>query len=200
MLTTTINKATTTQTFEDKVRQYAAFFDGAKKDFESAFDDLYHKDFVGLEWVSLDPLRQAVDKETKKRVDKQRLAAGAKITSVAYTRIGHHKALIRFYLESEGITDESGSGSGSGSSCIILKYLVTIKDTKIIESRQISTSSYDGILEGRDNITMRTIGDGITSKRRLIGAYCVSDCHTIKRGYQHRMAAIFKGRSKTIAE
>ena len=189
MLTTTINKATTTQTFEDKVRQYAAFFDGTKKDFsevESTFDDLYHSDFVSLEWISLDPSRQAVDKKAKKELDKQRLAAGAKITNVTYTRIDYNKALIQLCLESEGTTDESGT---SGSSGIILKYLVTIKDKKIIESRQTSTSSYNDLLEGRHHIT---------SKRRLIGAYCLSDCHSIKRGYQHGKAAIFKGRSKGL--
>ncbi len=39
---TTNNKATT-QTFEDKVRQYAALFDGTEKDFsevEAIFDNL----------------------------------------------------------------------------------------------------------------------------------------------------------------
>ena len=198
MLTTTNNKATTTttttQTFEDKVRQYAAVFDGTKKDFseaESAFDDLYHNDFVGLEWISLDPLRQA-----KKEVDKQRLAAGAKITNVTYTRIDYNKALIQFYLENEDTTDESGSSSGSSS--ISLKFLVTIKDKKIIEARQISTSSYNDLLEGRHHMNMRTIGDGITSKRRLVGAYFLSDCYSIERGYHHAEAAIFKGRCKGL--
>lgn len=45
---TTTNNATT-QTFEDKIRQYAALFDGTKKDFsevEAIFDNLYHEDFV----------------------------------------------------------------------------------------------------------------------------------------------------------
>ena len=46
---TTKNKATT-QTFEDKVCQYATIFDGTMKDFsevEAIFDNLYRKDFVG---------------------------------------------------------------------------------------------------------------------------------------------------------
>ena len=161
---TTTNKATTTQTFEDKVRQYAALFDGTKKDFsevESAlFDDLYHDDFRG----------QAVDKEAKKELDKQRLAAGAKITNLTYKRIDYNKALIQICLEN---ADEGGSGSS-----IILK-LNTIKDKKIIEARQISNEPLD---TGIDIIT----------------AYCLSDCHSIKRGYQHVEAAIFKGRSKGL--
>ena len=163
MCTTTTNKATT-QTFEDKVRQYAALFDGTKKDFsevESAlFDDLYHDDFQG----------QDVDKEAKKELDKQRLAAGAKITNLTYKRIDYNKALIQICLEN---ADESGSGSS-----IILK-LNTIKDKKIIEARQISNEPLD---TGIDIIT----------------AYCLSDYHSMKRGYLHGEAAIFKGRSKGL--
>src|SRR5210317_225419 len=125
----TTNKATTTQTFEDKVRQYAAIFDGTEKDFsevESAlFDDLYHKDFVGLEW-------RIIDNEAKKEYHKQLLAAGAKITNVTYTRIDYNKALIQFCLESED-NDESSSCSNS----ILSKFLVTIKDKKMIEARQV---------------------------------------------------------------
>ena len=126
MCTTTNKAKTTTQTFEDKVRQYAALFDGTKKDFsevESAFDDLYHDDFHG----------PFVDKDTKKEYDRQRLAAGAKITNVTYTRIDYNKALIQFCLESEDDNDESSSSSSS----ILLKFLVTIKDKKIIEARHI---------------------------------------------------------------
>ena len=47
---TTTTVASSTQTFEDKVRQYAALFDGTKKDFseiEAILDNLYHEDFVG---------------------------------------------------------------------------------------------------------------------------------------------------------
>jgi hypothetical protein len=47
---TTTTVASSTQTFEHKVRQYAAIFDGTKKDFsevEAIFDNLYHDDFVG---------------------------------------------------------------------------------------------------------------------------------------------------------
>ncbi len=180
---TITNQATATQTLEDKVRQYAVLFDGTKKDFsevESAFDDLYHKEFVGLEWpedIALDPLRQFIDKKAKKELDKQRLAAGAKITNLTYTRIDYNKALIQFCLESEGTADESGSGSSS----IIFKFLVTIKDKKIIEARQISYEPLDTEIE-------------------IIIAYCLSDCHSIRRGYQHGEAAIFKGRSKGLLQ
>jgi hypothetical protein len=178
MCTTTINinKARTTQTFEDKVRQYAAIF--AKKKFsevESAlFDDLYHN---RVSW-------------SRKEYDEQLLAAGAKITNLTYTRIDYNKALIQFCLESEGTADET-SNSSSNNKSILLKFLVTIKDKKIIDARQIidasqcsQNSSYNDLLEGRD----------------IIVAYCLSDYHSIRRGYQHGEAAIFKGRSKGLLQ
>ena len=171
----TTNKATaTTQTFEDKVRQYGALFDGTKKDFsevETIFDNLYHEDFVGTTSNG-----EELNKETKKELDKQRLAAGAKITNVTYKRIDYNKALVEFYLESEG-TDESSNSS------IILKFLVTIKNKKIIETRYISDEPLDTEIE-------------------IITAYCLSDCHSIRRGYQQMEAAIFifKGRSKGLLQ
>ena len=79
--------------------------------------------------------------------------------------------------ESEG-TDESSSSSNSINS----KFLVTIKDKKIIEARQISDEPLDTEIE-------------------IITAYCLSDCHSIRWGYQHIMeAAIFKGRSKGLLQ
>ena len=192
---TITNKATTTQTFEAKVRQYGALFDGTKKDFsevETIFDNLYHEDFVGTTSNG-----EEFDKETKKELDKQRLAAGAKITNVTYTRIDYNKALVQFCLESEdNDDDESGNSniiinSSSSSSSILLKFLVTIKDKKIIEARHIidarqcsQNSSYNDLLVGKD----------------IIIAYCLSDCHSIRRGYQHGEAAIFKGRSKGLLQ
>ena len=88
---TTTNKATT-QTFEDKVHQYAALFDGTKKDFsevEAIFDNLYHEDFVGETSNG-----EELNKKARKELDKQRLAAGAKITHVTYKRIDYNKALV----------------------------------------------------------------------------------------------------------
>ena len=68
---------------------------------------------------------EEINKQTKKRLDEKRLAAGSKVTNVAYTRIDYNKALVEFHLESEG------------KSIIIAQYLVTIKDKKIIEARQV---------------------------------------------------------------
>ena len=196
ILSLTTKKATT-QTFEDKVRQYGALFDGTKKDFsevETIFDNLYHEDFVGTTSNG-----EELNKETKKELDKQRLAAGAKITNVTYTRIDYNKALVQFCLESEDNHDESGNSNiiinnnnnNDSSSSIHLKFLVTIKDKKIIEARHIidarqcsQNSSYNDLLVGRD----------------IIIAYCLSDCHSIRRGYQHGEAAIFKGRSKGLLQ
>jgi hypothetical protein len=66
-----------------------------------------------------------INKETKKQLEKKRLAAGLKVTNVAYTRIDYNKALVEFHLESEGKS-------------ILAQYLVTIKDKKIIEVRQVA--------------------------------------------------------------
>ncbi len=78
---------------------------------------------------------------------------------MTYTRIDYNKALIQLYLESEGTTDESDS-----SSSILLKFLVTIKDKKIIQARLISDETLDTEID-------------------IIMAYCLSDCHTIRRGF-----------------
>ena len=170
---TTTNKATT-QTFEDKVRQYAAIFNGTKKDFsevEAIFDNLYHEDFVASS------NGEKLNKEGKKELDKQRLAAGAKITNVTYKRIDYNKALVEFCVEESEGTDESHSGNSS----ITSKFLVTIKGKKIIEARQISDEPLDTGIE-------------------TITAYCLSDCHSIRRGCQHVETAIFKGRSKGLLQ
>ena len=172
---TTTTVASSTQTFEDKVRQYAAIFDGTKKDFsevEAIFDNFYHEDFVGETSNG-----EKLNKEGRKELDKQRFAAGAKITHVTYKRIDYNKALVEFCLEESEGTDESSSISNS----IISKFLVTIKDKKIIEARQISDEPLDTEIE-------------------IITAYCLSDCHSVRRGYQHMEAAIFKGRSKGLLQ
>jgi hypothetical protein len=121
---TTTTVASSTQTFEHKVRQYAAIFDGTKKDFsevEAIFYNLYHEDFVGETSNG-----EELDKEARKELDKQRLAAGAKITHVTYKRIDYNKALIEFYLFDLESEDKD----------IIIQTLVTIKDKKIIESNR----------------------------------------------------------------
>ena len=161
---TTTTVASSTQTFEDKVRQYAALFDGTKKDFsevEVIFDNLYHEDFVGTASNG-----EEFDKKARKELDKQRLAAGAKITNVTYKRIDYNKALVEFYLFDLESEDKD----------IIIETLVTIKDKKIIESSRV---------------------DRLTG---IITAYCLSDCHSLRRGYQHMEAAIFKGRSKGLLQ
>ena len=84
--------------FEDKIRQYASFFDGRKDfsdDVESAFNGLYHDDFIGSDSIGIE-----INKETKKRLDMERLAAGVKVTSVACTRIDWNKALVNFFVHS----------------------------------------------------------------------------------------------------
>jgi len=115
--------STTTKptTFEDKISQYAALFDGSEKDFsdiEFTFNGLYHDDFLGT-----DSNGEEIDKAAKKQLDEKRLAAGVKVTNVEYTRTGWNKALVKFHLESDG-------------NSVISKYLVTIKDKKIIEARR----------------------------------------------------------------
>jgi hypothetical protein len=150
---TTITKPTS---FEDKIRQYAALFDGSEKDFsgaETMFNNLYHDDFIGT-----DSNGEEINKETKKRLDENRLAAGAKVTNVAYTRIDYNKALVEFHLESEGKS-------------VITQYLVTIKDKKIIEARQV---------------------DRLTG---VIKAWYLSGYHSIRRiqSYQHEGKVVFEG-------
>ena len=163
ILSLTTKKATT-QTFEDKVRQYAALFDGTKKDFsevEAIFDDLHHDDFM----VTLSN-GEELDREARKELDKQRLAAGAKITNMAYTRIDYNKALIEFCVEeSEGKN-------------VIVQNLVTIKDKKIIEARQVD----------------RLAG--------IIKAYWLSDYHSLRRvqSYQHEGKVIFEGKTSPFAD
>ena len=163
ILSLTTKKATT-QTFEDKVRQYAALFDGTKKDFsevEAIFDDLHHDDFM----VTLSN-GEELDREGRKELDKQRLAAGAKITNMAYTRIDYNKALIEFCVEeSEGKN-------------VIVQNLVTIKDKKIIEARQVD----------------RLAG--------IIKACWLSDYHSLRRvqSYQHEGKVIFEGKTSPFAD
>jgi len=163
LLSLTTTKATT-QTFEGKVRQYAALFDGTKKDFsevEAIFDDLHHDDFM----VTLSN-GEELDKETRKELDKQRLAAGAKITNVAYTRIDYNKALIEFCVEE------------SEDKNVIVQNLVTIKDKKIIEARQVD----------------RLAG--------IIKACWLSDYHSLRRvqSYQHEGKVIFEGKTSPFAD
>jgi hypothetical protein len=160
-------KATATTkhtTFEDKIRQYAALFDGSEKDFsvvEAMFNNLYHDDFIGT-----DSNGEEINKETKKQLDEKRLAAGAKVRNfaVAYTRIDYNKALVEFYSENEGKS-------------VISQYLVTIKDKKIIEARQVD----------------RLAG--------IIKAWYLSGYHSIRRiqSYQHEGKVIFEGQKSPFA-
>jgi len=157
---TTTTKRTT---FKQKVRQYAAFFDGSDKDFsdvESAFDDLYHDDFLGTESNG-----EEVNKETKKQLDEKRLAAGAKVTHVAYTRTDWNKALVKYHLEIDGKS-------------IISKYLVTIKDKKVIEAQYVN---------------------GVAG---MVKAAWVSDFHLIRRvqSYQHVDKVVFEGYVSPFAD
>ena len=152
----TSNTTTKPTKLEDKIRHYAALFDGSEKDFsgvETLFNDLYHDDFIGT-----DSNGEEINKETKKRLDENRLAAGAKVTNVAYTRIDYNKALVEFHLESEGKS-------------ILAQYLVTIKDKKIIEARQV---------------------DRLTG---VIKAWYLSGYHSIRRiqSYQHEGKVVFEG-------
>ena len=103
--------------------------------------------------------------EAKKELTEQRFAAGAKITNVAYTRIDYNKALIEFCLESEGKN-------------VIIQNLVTIKDKKIIEARQVD----------------RLAG--------IIKACWLSDYHSIRRvqSYQHEGKVIFEGKTSPFAD
>ena len=161
---TTTTVASSTQTFEHKVRQYAAIFDGTKKDFsevEAIFYNLYHEDFVGETSNG-----EELDKEARKELDKQRLAAGAKITNVAYTRIDYNKALIEFCVEE------------SEDKNVIVQNLVTIKDKKIIEARQVD----------------RLAG--------IIKACWLSDYHSLRRvqSYQHEGKVIFEGKTSPFAD
>lgn len=106
-------------TFEYKLRQYAALFDGSTKDFsdvEFTFNDLYHDDFLGTS------KEEEINKQTRKELDGKNLAAGAKITNVAYTTIDYNKAIVEFNL----VCEEGKS--------TINQYLITIKDKKIIEA------------------------------------------------------------------
>ena len=114
--------------FEDKIRQYASFFDGRKDfsddDMESAFNDLYHEDFIGTDSIGIE-----IDKETKKRLDRESLAAGVSVsvTSIACTRIDWNKALVNFFV----INDFRNV------KVRVVQYLVTIMDKKIIEARHV---------------------------------------------------------------
>lgn len=164
ILSLTTKKSTKTQTFEDKIRQYAALFDGTKKDFseaEAIFDDLHHDDFM----VTLKN-GEELDREARKNLDKQRLAAGAKITNVAYTRIDYNKALIEFCVD-----EREGKN-------VIVQNLVTIKDNKIIEARQVD----------------RLAG--------IIKACWLSDYHSLRRvqSYQHEGKVIFEGKTSPFAD
>jgi len=122
-ITNNANATTKPTTFEDKIRQYAALFDGSEKDFcevESTFNGLHHDDFLGT-----DSNGEEIDKAAKKQLDEKRLAAGAKVTNVEYTRTDWNKALVEFHLESDG-------------NSVISQYYVTIKDKKIIEARHVN--------------------------------------------------------------
>ena len=119
MSSTNNSKANTKpKCFKAKVRQYAALFDGSEKDFssaaESAFNALYHNDFLGTEGNG----EEEINKEAKRQFDKERLAAGAKVTNVTFTRTDWNKSLVTFHIENQGET-------------AISKYLVTIQDKKI---------------------------------------------------------------------
>ena len=141
-----VTTKTTTKTVEDKIRQYAALFNGTERDFsvaEPIFNDVYHESFLGT--VSSGG---RIDKKAKRKLDEQRLAAGARIINVLFTRIDHNKALVEFYLENE----EKAISISSQS-----QYLVTIKDTKVIEAQ------YVDCLAG------------------IIKAYYLSDYHSLKR-------------------
>ena len=128
-MSSTTNANTTTKptptTVEDKIRQYAALFDGSEKDLSdvesSMFNDLYHDDFLGTNINGTE-----INRDAKKQLDETRLAAGAKVTNVEYTRIGINKALVEYHLESEG------------KSSVISQNLFTIKDKKIIEARHVN--------------------------------------------------------------
>ena len=166
---TTTTVASSTQTFEDKVRQYAALFDGTKKDFsevEAIFDNLYHEDFVGKTSNG-----EKLNKEARKELDKQRVAAGAKITHVTYKRLDYNKALIELCMESEGKD-------------VIIQTLVTIKDKKIIESNRVDR------LTGTIKLCL---SDCHSVRRGVRRGY-----HSVRRGCHHVAADIFKGHSKGL--
>ncbi len=166
---TTTTVASSTQTFEDKVRQYAALFDGTKKDFsevEAIFDNLYHEDFVGETSNG-----EKLNKEGRKELDKQRFAAAAKITHVTYKRIDYNKALVEFYLFDLESEDKD----------IIIQTLVSIKDKKIIESNRV------------DRLTGIIAAYWLSDYHSLRRGY-----HSVRRGCQYMAADIFKGRSKGL--
>ena len=169
---TTTTVASSTQTFEDKVRQYAALFDGTKKDFsevEAIFDNLYHEDFVGKTSNG-----EELDKEARKELDKQRLAAGAKITHVTYKRIDYNKALVEFYLIDLESDDKD----------VWIQTLVSIKDKKIIESNRVDR------LTGTIKLCL---SDCHSVRRGVRRGY-----HSVRRGCHHVAADIFKGHSKGL--
>ena len=162
--TSKAHAAKTKPTFEDKIRQYAALFDGTEKDFsavETTFNNLYHDDFLGTDSSH----GEEINKDAKKQLDEQRLLAGAKITNVAYTRIDWNKALVEFHLEKEGKNT-------------ISQYLITIKDKKIVEARNVN----------------RLVG--------VIKAHYLSSYHSVRRvqSYQHEGTVIFKDQSSPFAE
>jgi hypothetical protein len=67
-----VTTKTTTKTVEDKIRQYAALFNGTERDFsvaEPIFNDVYHESFLGT--VSRGG---GIDKKAKRKLDEQRLA------------------------------------------------------------------------------------------------------------------------------
>ena len=107
-------------------------------------------------------------KEARKELDKQRLAAGAKITHVTYKRLDYNKALVEFYL----IDLESDNKD------VWIQTLVSIKDKKIIEARQVD----------------RLAG--------IIKACWLSDYHSLRRvqSYQHEGKLIFEGKTSPFAD
>eukprot|EP00986_Skeletonema_menzelii_P019715 scaffold29009_cov137-Skeletonema_menzelii.AAC.1 len=120
---TDANATSKSTTFDDKIRQYASLFDGSKKDFsESAFNDLYHDDFLATDSIGI-----GINRETKKQLDRERLAAGVEVTNIEYTRIDWNKALVEFHVKNECHYVRVR----------VAQYLVTIKDKKIIEARHV---------------------------------------------------------------
>ena len=118
---------------------------------------------------------EELNKEGRKELDKQRLAARAKITNVIYKRIDYNKALVEFYLFDLESEDKD----------IIIQTLVTIKDKKIIESNRVDR--FTGIIKAYWLSDFHSVRRGV---RR--------GCHSFRRGCQHMAADIFKGRSNGL--
>ena len=115
----------TPKSFEDKLTQYFSLFKGTDVSYsvryqvKHLFDELFHSHLLvvfGDKSSNKEGLRQYHD---------ELLHNGATVIDVQYKRIGYNKALVTFHMN-------------SAERDTISRFLITIKDMKIIEVRYVT--------------------------------------------------------------